>query len=265
MSRLDVLSDSLNSLFKEWIEAQGSPAQVRAFYTSVLGLPYEFEGTRLTVEHLEDTMRDQPDMDWIGGPNYDDCIVTAGIDVGTLLHTTISVVDRDEDGNPVRRCVFVAALNSFEEVQEKLIQYRVDIAVMDAQPETHKAQELRDYFIEKGGTQFWLCRFHPTPRVGHQKYGWRLDWRGRIIRVDRTAVFDVSFSDVVEGRRQFPRDALAVNGWSAQMRAPVRVTNEDNTRIIWVEGSAADHFRLADVYDRVAADLLDAGGSFFTA
>ena len=264
MSRLDVLSDPLLDLYKEWISAQGSPEEVRAFYTSVLGLPFEFEGTRLTVSHLEDAMTGQADMDWTGGEAYKDEVVVAGVDVGSVLNVTISVVTRDELGNPIRTAVYVGAPRRFEEVEDLLLRYRVDICVVDSRPETRKAQELRDTFVNNGKCDVWLCQFHPTPRVGHQKYGMRLDYRSRVVTVSRTPVFDVSFADIAEGRRFFPRDSQAVLGWSEQMRAPVRITDTAKQRIIWTEGSRPDHYRLADVYDRVAADLLDMGGSFFT-
>ena len=90
----------------------------------------------------------------------------------------------------------------------------------------------------------------------------QLKYRIQEVRVDRTAVFDVSFADIQERRRTFPADVFTVLGWSDQMRAPVRVLNEDKGRIVWHEGSAADHFRLADVYDRIAYDLLQQGGSY---
>ncbi len=264
ISRLDVLSDSLLDLFGEWVSAQGSPDLLRAFYTSVLGMPFEFEGTRLTTAALEAACADEPDLDYTGGERYADRVVTAGVDVGSLLHVTISVVERDEDGNPLRRARFVGTCQRFEEVEDLLDRFRVDLCVIDAAPELHKAQEIRDRYIEKGSTDVWLCRFYPTPRVDAQKYGMKLDYRSRVVQVDRTSVFDVSFYDVVEGRRRFPLDSLSVLGWAEQMKAPVRVTDTERSRIVWTEGSAPDHFRLADVYDRVAIDLLDAGGRFFT-
>ena len=261
MSRLDVLSDSLAELFKEWVKAQGSPELVRAFYTSVLGVPYQFEGTRLSIGALE-AVADGPGMDWTGGDQYKDHVVTAGIDVGSFLHMQISIVARDAEGHPIRETRFVGALRSFEEVAEALRRFHVNLAVIDAYPEIHKAQELRDEFTNSGECAVWLCRFHPTPRVGPNRYGMRPKHHGQVVQVDRTAVFDVSFADIVNGRRIFPADVMAVPAWPEQMCAPVRVVSMEKAKIHWHEGTQPDHFRLADVYDRVASDLLDAGGSF---
>ncbi len=46
------------------------------------------------------------------------------------------------------------------------------------------------------------------------------------------------------------------------MRVPTRVLNEQKGRIIWESGNGADHYRLSDIYDRVAYDLLELGGSY---
>jgi hypothetical protein len=157
---------------------------------------------------------------------------------------------------------WVGAVRSFDEVADLFRRYRVDMAVVDAAPEMRMAQGLRDHFIEQGGTQVWLARFHPTPRVGVQKYGMRLDYQKQIVTVDRTQVFDATFDDIREGTRVFPEDIFTVFGWADQMRAPVRVLHEGKGRIVWEAGNTPDHYRLADVYDRVAHDLLDMGGSY---
>lgn len=263
MTRLDVLSEDLGELFIEFRGAQASPDAMRTFFRSVLGKPYEFEGTKLTVEHLERSLDAETTIDRMGGEAYGKQVVTAGVDVGSVLHVTVSIIDRDKDERPVRRAKLVCTCRTFEQVADIFKRFRVDKAVVDAMPEIHKAQELRDQFISEGGTEVWLCRFHPTPRVGHQKYGMRLNYRGRVVQVDRTSVFDVTYSDIVEGRRFFPVDTLAVEGWAEQMQAPVRVVNREKQRIIWTEGSADDHFRLSDIYDRIAVDLLDESGGYF--
>jgi hypothetical protein len=226
-----------------------------------LGIPFQFEGSRLSVGALE-AVADGPGIDWTGGEAYSDEVVTAGIDVGALLHMQISVIARDENENPIRETRFVGTVRTFEDVAELLRRFRVNLAVIDAYPEIHKAQELRDEFVESGECAVWLCRFHPTPRLGPQRYGMRQKHHGQIVQVDRTAVFDVSFADIVDGRRVLPADVMAVPQWPEQMCAPVRVVSTEKAKIHWTEGNQPDHYRLADVYDRVAADLLDTATTF---
>lgn len=263
MSRLDILTESLSALYDEWLKAQGDPELIAAFYASVLGLGYEFDGQKLTDAHLEAACAGEQEMDRAGGDEWVRPVVTAGVDVGSVLNTTVSVIETDKEGNQTRRARFVTAARSFNEVADIFRRYHVDVAVVDAMPETHKAQELRDTFIEEGTTAVWLCRFHPTQRVDAQKYGMKIDYEAQVVQVDRTAVFDVTYADIVNGVRKFPSDCVGVLGWSAQMQAPVRVTNEANTRIIWTEGSAADHYRCSDVYDRIAMDVSELGGQYF--
>jgi hypothetical protein len=262
MSRLDVLSDSLWKLYQEWLLAQGNPIKLAAFYCSVLGIPFEFAGARLDRAILERAATGAS-MDRFGGEEYGKCTVTAGVDVGGVINCSISVVEAVEgQDEPHRRSVLIQAFRTFEELEDTLRRFRVDVCVIDEMPETRKCQELRDSFINSGGCTVWMCRFYPTARAGALPYGMKPKWRTQQIQVDRTAVFDVSHSDIVEGRRQFPEDVFNVLGWQTEMCAPVRVLNEEKGRIIWHEGSAPDHFRLADVYDRVAFDMLQMGGTY---
>jgi len=265
MSRLDVLSDSLWGLFAEWQAVQGSTDRLSAFYTSVLGIPYEFSGARVTHAMLG-SCATGPAIDYLGGPEYGPRVVTAGVDVGSVLNVTISTTEKPTtpDGEPVRLCRYVGAVRTFDEVADLFRRYRVDVAVVDVAPEMRMAQGLRDQFTAEGGTEVWLTRFHPTPRTGVQKYGMRLDYQQKVITVDRTQVFDATFDDLRDGTRVFPEDVFTVFGWSDQMRAAVRVLNDVRQRIVWENGSAPDHYRLSDVYDRVAFDLLDLGGSYAT-
>ena len=93
-----------------------------------------------------------------------------------------------------------------------------------------------------------------------QKYGMTLNYQTHMVNVDRTAVFDTTLDDLRQGRRVFPSDIFTVLAWSDQMRAPVRVLDEAKSRIVWTKG--VDHYRLSDVYDRIAYDLLEMGGTY---
>lgn len=265
ISRLDATSEDYRSLFGEWCDAQGDSSALAAFHTSVLGQPFEFSGARITMEMLADAAVGEA-IDYAGGDHLDGQLVTMGVDVGSVLNVSISVVEEDErEGHDepviVRRVIFVGAFRTFAEVSDAVRRYRVAVCVIDAMPETRMAKGLRDEFLGSG-TQVWLCRFAPTARVGKHSYGLRQDWQEQVVTVDRTQVFDACFDDLREGRREFPEDAFTVLGWREQLRAPVRVLDEAKQRIVWTEGSNPDHYRLADVYDRVAYDLAASGGSY---
>jgi hypothetical protein len=158
----------------------------------------------------------------------------------------------------------ICTTRTFEEVGDILRRYNVSVCVIDSQPEMHKAQELRDEFLDSGECSVWLARFVQTPKAGSQRYGMKLDYGSQVANVDRTALMDLAYDDIRSGRRSFPEDSWSVLGWSEQMRAPVRVLDEEKQRIVWVEGNAADHYRLSDTYARLACDLLQGGGSYST-
>jgi hypothetical protein len=281
MSRLDVLSDSLRDLLKEWLKAQGDTAKLAAFFNSVLGVPYEAAGARVSDSMLTLASSGEA-LDYSAGANaYGKRLVTAGIDVGSVLNVSISVFeapkkeetegeeeeeeDLDLDVEPIRRAVWVGALggkDAFEKAADLLRRYKVDFCVVDSAPETRKAQELRDTFAGTG-CSVWLCRFFPTPRIGRVRYGMNLDHSTQVVTVDRTQLLDATFDDIRDLCRIFPEDINTVLGWAQQMKAPARILDETRNRIIWSEGNKADHYRFADAYDRVAYDLHTMGGGYF--
>lgn len=265
MSRMDVLTDRLWDLFvNEWLPAQGSRVKLRAFYNSVLGLPYEDSAAKLTYKHLSAISVGQ-ENDPIGGPAYANELVVAGIDVGSVLNVVVDVIHLDEKGKSYRRAALIAAVSSFEAIQDILDRYNVLIAVIDARPETRKAQELRDWALYvQGRTTVWLCQFHPTDRVGTEDYGTRIDYTSQVLTVDRTQLLDAAYDEIVTGRRVLPSDACSIPEFAEQMMAPARKLDDRGARFIWAEGSAPDHYRLADAYARVAADQAQESGGFVT-
>lgn len=264
MSRLDCLSDRLVDLYAEFIAAQGNTAKLGAFFAGVLGLPYEHAGSALTDSEL-DAVSTGGALDYIGGDTYGAELVTAGIDVGSVLNVQVSVV-RDVDGKPARETRWVGATTSFDDVRDILIRYRARYAVIDAAPETREAKRLRDHFREAdGATQVWLCRLtggrSGPVRVGDQEYGMSIDWNDQVVTCDRTQLVDAATDDFRCGRRVLPVDVRTVLGWAEQMRAPKRVVDFETGRVKWSEGDDPDHYRFADVYDRVASDLSQYGAT----
>lgn len=269
MTRLDVLSDSLTELYKEWMLAQGDINRLSTFYTSVLGQGFEYSGARLTNEHLH-AVAVGDEIVYGGSSELSDRVVSMGCDVGSVLNVQISVVEERDEVNEngehytvaVRRTLYVGAVKHFTELQQMVQQYHVDCLVIDSMPETRKCQELRDWAQEHTYCAVWLCRFHPNAKVSHAKYGKKQQWRDRIITVDRTQILDVTFDEIVNEEHTYPSDVFTVMGWDQQMKAPVRVLQQEKGRVIWTENGAPDHYRFADVYDRIAFDLSQQVGTF---
>lgn len=264
ISRLDVLSQSTAELFQEWILAQGDINRLSTFYTSVLGLGFEYSGARLTYEHMIKCATGE-DMDYGGGDDYKDLIVSMGVDVGSVLNFTISIAIENEDdpAKPLRRSVLIGAVRHFEELQDLILRFHINSVVIDSMPEMRKGQELRDWAIHNcSDTQVWLCRFHPTARISRDDYGRKLDWRQRVVTVDRTQIMDATFEEFINEKRVLPRDIFHLLGYVEQMKASVRVLDAEKGKVKWDEGSAPDHYRFSDVYDRVAFDLTQQIGTY---
>lgn len=265
MSRLDILDQSIGEVFQRWQLAQGNTVEISRFYTSDLGLPYEQSGAAVTVEDLTAACElGEDENDYVGGPEYADELVVMGVDVGTVLNVVIDVlrVRREGDQDVLeRRCVHVGGYLRFEDLDDLITRFHVGTCVVDAAPEMRMAQGLRDRWLG-GACDVWLCRFFSVPRVGRERFGLRQDWTSHVVEVDRTQLLDAAFDDLRYRRRAYPTDAMTVFGWSDQMRAPKRVIDAERGRIAWTEGSQPDHYRLADSYALVAAELSQRGGSY---
>lgn len=268
MSQLDVLSTPLRKLYDDpsgdggWVQAQGSTIKTQRFHRSVLGQAWEPGDARVSIELLRRATQGAPrGLDHEGGKAYDDRLVVAGVDVGSLLNVQIDTIEPGEDGDPVRLTRWVGTKRDFEDIDKLIERYRIQCLVVDARPEGRKAQELRDRF-KGSGCAVWLAQFHRQDRVGGNDYGMKLDHQARVATVDRTQILDATLDELAAGLHLYPEEALAVEGFSDQMKAPVRSYSEEDGVYVWSEGNKADHYRFSDVYARLAADLVQMGGRY---
>ena len=268
VSRLDILSQDIRGLWHEWLEAQGSAVKLAAFSTSVMGRPYEAEGAAVTAQVLANAAVAAP-MDIAGAKHLQDEFVVAGIDVGSKsLHVNVAVLKKDPDTDKRTRVGrFVGTVATFDNLYDLLLRFSVNAAVIDSRPEMRMAQALRDKCMETGVCDLWLCQFHPTERIGREAYGRRLDYGRRLITADRTQLLDATLDEMRSEppQKQFPEDVWHVPGWQNEMVASRRVLNDRGDKFIWDEGNAEDHYRFADAYERVAADMLNTSGSYISA
>jgi len=272
ISRLDIRTQDYRGLFREFVEAQGNPKAEENFVNNVLGTGFKGAGRKLGPDDLircsVGTTMMEAWHDALGSSR-----VVAGIDVGSVMNVDIAIVEMreqppDEQGYPqpavrVRRTLYAGAVNTFDAVEELLRDYQVSMAVIDQGPERTKAAELRDTMAREG-IPVWLCGFNPGNKVGTGPYAMVLKPTEQFVQVDRTGAFDAAFADIHNGRREFPADIGSVAGWMDQMQAPVRKLSDKGDRFIWTKTKEPDHYRLSDVYQRVAADLMDRGGGYYS-
>jgi len=266
-TRLDDINTDAWRMFIKWLDAQSDIRKLATFYNSDLGKAAEASGISVTVEDLQAAL-DGHYLDRHAGPHYKDLDVVAGVDVGSVLHVEIDVLERRtaanandaDEGPPARRCVFAGTIPNFDALKDLMRRYSVDVCVVDAQPELHAAQNFRDDMNSETDTTVWLCKFHNAELPRRQSYGFHRDFRAHVVQVDRTQLLDATLDDIRNGGQTFPVDIISgVPHWIDEMRAPVRVVDEEKQRITWTAGAKADHFRFANAYARVAQDIMGAG------
>lgn len=109
---------------------KSSEFEIQQFYNQDLGLPYEPKGGKLGDDVIDAAVRDYKYND-VSKDNF------MGIDVGLYLHYII----QNEEG-----IVDIGSCKSFSELDKKMETYNVKKAVIDALPETRKAQEFANRF-----------------------------------------------------------------------------------------------------------------------
>jgi len=246
VTRLMDAQTPVKELWYNWVAAQGNETKKQRFYNSDLGVPYESRGAKLSDFLLNKCVKD-----YAMPQTSKECI--GGVDIGSVLHVKISQII---DGK--RKAVYIGTVPTFEDIDRLMDLYDIKHLVIDALPETHEAKKLRDRFPGR----VWLCIFHG--QQGNVK-DLTINEEQNMIVIDRTQAFDDAHQDVLQLKMELPRDASNIDDgeFYKQMCAPTRVLDEHTHRFVWREGSQADHYRLADVYEKVAQKALAGKGFYF--
>lgn len=218
--------------------------ELMRFYNSVLGLPYESEGAKLSPAILNRCV-DQYGQASTGK----NCSI--GVDVGALLHYVVRVG---------ARVVRIGTLRDFEELDGVMASFPGS-CIIDALPETRKARE----FGARYPGRAYLCTYVATDTTS----GFIVDPDTMTVKVHRTQSMDDSHASWIRGESRLPRDAASVPDFYDQMCAPTRVFERkgetDSGRFVWREGAQADHYRHADNYSFLAMKIAQTvGGPILT-
>lgn len=233
ISQLFSGSVPISAMWKAFNVGLTNESAMQAFYNDALGLPYTAKGSRLTEALLQRCVGDYPQVTTCES-------ATMGIDVGKELHVEVKA----KDGRVIR----LATVRDFETLDEFMSAYGITTCVIDALPETRKARE----FATRWPGQVWLCFYESSDKASQ----FNVDPENQQVRVHRTQSMDQSHAAILKREIQFPRDAMSVDGWSAQMMAPTRLFESkgdtDSGRYVWREGDQPDHYRHANNYRGVA-------------
>jgi hypothetical protein len=268
VNQLDNLGHLIWPLFKQWIEAQDNPDDLKIFHSNVLGQVHIGRGAKLNPSDLDQCVGETT-TDYTGGDEYREREVIAGVDVGKVLNFSISVVESRVDEatkktQKLRRAVRVGAVATWEELGELLQWYHVDLCCIDIGPEFHKVREFRDWCHRNTSVRIWLVEYFGTDKVTVLPYGMTFDHGACKVRVHKTSIMDQTFGELRRGHRVFPSDINLTLGWVNQMCVPVRtlLTTKKGERFSWERGSKRDDYRQVECYERVALDLISMSAGF---
>jgi hypothetical protein len=228
-----------------------TPAAMRLFNNAVLGETFVPPGGRLTLDVLDRCRHDY------GMPDGSAEGTFMGVDVGVKLHVVIRQ-PLDEDWAR-SRAVFIAEVDTFEELSQLIDRYAVRSAVVDAQPDQHSAAE----FARRERTLRPALAYYSRTDPGHSLGS----VNGiRVCHLNRTETLEEMFHSFQTEAAELPRVARSLAGrvrdglgeYYRQMMAPTRRLEENaagNWIARFVNNGKADHFAHAENYCRVAAKI----------
>jgi len=222
--------------------AQTNAADEQELYNSKLGLPHIPDGAAILDSDIKDCIAGNYRMRTLPSNT---ALVTMGIDVGKLIYYEVTAWL--PQGVPVP--IDVGHVRDFEDLDILMYDYRVNYAVIDANPEFRLAYQ----FAERFNGHVSLCYYNYSCS-GRQIT--RRENEDHTITVNRTSWLDMSLGRFKKKQIVLPLDIPEV--YKAQIKAPVRVmekTKNGDRMAVYREGNKADHLAHARNYSEIAMDL----------
>ena len=255
-----------STLYQEWERADKSPrpSSKKNFYNFNLGMPYVSGESLITDQDIRSHMQQEYDPT---GYNVFGC------DQGDVLHWVVKHISPS-----ARPIIAFGTTTSFEEAWNKFREWNCKVGIIDALPNKHPARTL----VQKSGKRLYMAYYKEQNEATKERIEdkkpepGKKDRRGlyshskketQTLMLDRSETLDLSARDWIEGRAYLARsrDSVSedVQEFIKQMQGLKRDLQEDlhgNPRVIWVR-VGADHFRHADNYATLAAELRTVGSS----
>lgn len=229
------------------------------FYNSKLGKEHTVSGAQLNDENINNAIRN-----YRNGREAGRGLLTMGVDVGRWLHYWIDswtlgqVIGVDVNSDAVAKTIEVGKVESFEELNQKMIQWSIHACVIDRHPETRAALQFANRFF--GFVR--LCMYGQG--INGKDIHASKDEEHTVL-VDRTSWLDLSLgrfrrSGAITIPMDFPIEARQ------QLKAPIRVYKRDkdgNNVGRYESGSEEDHFAHARNYSEIALSFAASRGQNF--
>ena len=213
--------------------------EVQQFYNQDLGLPYSPKGGSISDEDIQACIRGYRTGVQKGQTHY------MGVDVGVYLHVTIQTEDR---------MALIVKVKDFTELDQLMKDYNVRFCVVDALPETRKAQE----FAARFRGRVFLCYYSKLNEPKKDEW-FQHNASEAKVNTRRTLSLD-NWSDRIRKQKVFmPENVNDFVEFKENMAALTRIVREDNKGNMIAEyvKTGPDHFYHAGNYSNIARAIAD--------
>jgi phage terminase large subunit GpA len=237
ISRLIVPGQDIGELIAE--HRRTDEESVQTHYNFDLGLPYAPRGGSLSSDEVLACRRDYAMPPSFDGPDW----VTAGVDVGRVLHVRISRWLPSGKAVPL----YIGEIPGFEDLAQLWNRFEVNFGLIDERPEERKAREFMETFRGRCVLIRWSGSEQRDPTV--------LDSDRGIVSARRTGACDRAVDAFQRQMRLLPRDLP--EDYLSQVTAPHRVTetNPRGQKVARYISERADDFFFAEVHDLLAHEV----------
>lgn len=209
---------------------------IQAHYNFDLGLPYTPRGGSLSRDVILACRRDYTPPESYAGTAW----VTAGVDVGRVLHVRVTRWLPDGRAAPL----YIGEVPGFTDLAQVWARYGVNLGLIDERPEERKARE----FMEAHRGRVYLIRWSGD----EQRDPLVVDEPNGLVIARRTGACDRLVAAFQGQQRLLPRDVPG--DYIAHLSAPHRVleTTSRGQKVARYVSERADHYFFAETHDLLA-------------
>jgi|CXWL01.1.fsa_nt_gi hypothetical protein len=233
--------NSIRELFAAFREGERNSTAEQRFWNNLIGVPFAGNTSGISDAMLSACVDPEYRMPSTAENTFGGC------DVGKLYHVHIGVATKNAQGERGLDPCFIGTVPSLNDLHSLIIQYGAHRGVIDAAPEYHG---VRQFLADHKG---WLaCRYREGKDESRPL---DINWDDQLVSANRTESLDDSLSMWRRGLHRLPSNFHSLDGgdFLAQMKAPIRIWDEDRQRYRWEEYGKPDHHRHADNYMLMAA------------
>jgi hypothetical protein len=210
----------------------GDEEEMQRLYNGHLGLAYAAKGAKIDEEMILSCVEGYPMRKEKG-------LIIAGVDVGKYYHHTIGKMTPSGRFKIIK----IGKVKKTEEMQQILIDWNVDVGIIDALPETRASTK-----ICMEHKLFFMCYYTKNNSMKEA---------AREINQKRTPALDAVKAALLQKTIILPREVKSTQGkeFRDNLTVSVRVLNENRGVYEWVAGGEADHYHHALAYCLMARQL----------